>query len=252
MSPAGSLEVAVVAPIRFALAVVLASGFVLSTGCASSRRAVVSAGEDEPFFCQPEFPKVEPKLVPVVPLPSGKLDVACQPEAHAALPKEEDGETEPSEQQRFLARRCRLVAQAVPLVDVAIALSAATGYDVSVQPEVMALRVGVSMREVTLREFVDALSSESGRVTLSMSGRTARFGWREAGSSFGCGEALLVRLLPIPEGVPGRQLASTVCRNLLSSNGRVSLIGRQLYVADVRANQERLDAFLRFLGQKAP
>ena len=245
-------------PTRTALATVLLAWLVLPTGCALSRRAEAPAEDDAPYFCKPEVPEPAPRPVPLVALPTGKLDITCQPEAPLAPPKQEDGaeeggvniEWEPSEQQRFLSRRCRFVAQAVPLVEVALALSEATGYDVIVQPEVMALRVGVSMADASLREFVAALSSSSGQVTLSVHGGTARFGWREAGASSGCGEELVVRILPVPSGVPGRQLASTVCRHLLSRHGGVSLMGRQLYVSDVRGNHERLDALLRALASK--
>lgn len=241
---------------RSTLAAVLAASLVLSSGCTSARQAVAPAEEDAPFYCEPEAPEQAPRPVPLVALPTGKLDIACQPEAPLAPPKQEDGaeegggsiEWEPSEQQRFLARRCRFVAQSVPLVDVALALSEATGYDVIVQPEVMALRVGVSMADASLREFVAALSNASGQVTLSVHDGTVRFGWREAGTSHGCGEELVVRIVPVPSGVPGRQLASTVCRHFLSYRGGVSLIGRQLYVTDVRANHERLDALLRALA----
>jgi hypothetical protein len=233
----------------------LAAVLVLSTGCTSARQAVAPAEEDAPFYCEPEVPKVEPQPVPAVALPTGKLDLACQPEAPLAAPKPEDGEAvdgRPSEHQRFLARRCRFVAQAVPLVEVAIALSQATGHRVSVPPELMALRVGVSMPEATVEQFIHALASQSGQVKVWDSGGTARFEWRGAGTNDGCLEEVLVVLHPIPAGVPGRQLASTVCRHTLSSRGSVSLLGRQLVVSDVRANQERLRALLRALDPKAP
>lgn len=140
-----------------------------------------------------------------------------------------------------------VVAEAVPLAAFAVRFASETGIAISVDPEIAAVPVTVVARAATLDEIRRLVSGthpiefwweREGSRLLFYSPRTSY----ERNRSVRSEEYLSVQIVPLHSAVHGRQLATMLCEQVLSSRGSISIVGSVFVVREVASNLGRVRA----------
>lgn len=145
----------------------------------------------------------------------------------------------------------RLVADDAPLGEVAIALGAAVGMDVLVDPELVGRRVSVSVSDVGIEAAAGALARSAGAM-LGRHGGALHFAtvWRAreearlAVLSMQETRPLEVRVLPVPAHMDPAHVASAFCRVLATPHGAAAVADREVLVRDVSEAIDRLEEWI--------
>ena len=236
----------------------MATGLLGLLGCSTGSGAARPAGA--PFSC--EVPSYEPAPRYRADVPMGRLEVvklaadATAPAPAPAPVPAPESESVPfpntpyRKRPRLPAVRLRVVAEAVPLGTLASAVSRELGLGIVVAPQLVDLRVSLSLPETTAEAFFQLLESHYD-VTAS-SGRDPVIVLEdrlEVLHEHYEVPPLLVRAISV-KGLPVEDVGALYCKLLAGERGGAYAIGDMLIVKGEQSTMERLDAFVRALQKR--
>jgi hypothetical protein len=186
--------------------------------------------------------------LPIVQVPSGRLEIKRLGKPLPAICTSE----RPCDVEALQSMRVSLVAEAIPLGSLASRLSSELGIGVLTDSALVGVRVSLALPDVSVRELLGVLLSESGVSSVvsgsSLSLITLRraIQRRRASMEFA---TLETRLVPVPAGMSPAQVAATWCAGMASSRGVVSVVGHSLVAHDRVESLVLLETLLKGLSE---
>ncbi|MBN2498234.1 MAG: hypothetical protein JXR96_26825 [Deltaproteobacteria bacterium] len=199
-----------------------------------------------PFHCRAR-PGPEPELaeLPAFDLPPGRLEIACRDVEPSGDRPAAAGSV--SEIVSRAGKRCRVVAENVPLRVLASELSQALGVDMAVGPRLGRLQVALWLPDVSTEELLRLLGEScgaepwaTGGVLFLGRGRDLEARTRAQRSRLML-EPLRQRLFPVRAGRSPEQIAAVFCELVAGPRGEAVVIGDQILIQDVLERLDQMD-----------